>query len=146
MGLQHLGLQPYLIKAPNLNLGAPNPRTPILPILRHQPLGIQPYRFILSRNVYCNILLPRTSLQNLVLVVFATGRLSALWLHFESEPSKMNQFKRLSSRSVFFFLLCSPSTSVAPFSSARPLASSFFSSSRVVNLFNSFLCQCPIDT
>ena len=35
-------LQPYLLKAPNLCLGAPNPRKPILPILRHQPQGLQP--------------------------------------------------------------------------------------------------------
>ena len=30
------------INAPTLDLGAPNPRTPILLVLRHQPQGLQP--------------------------------------------------------------------------------------------------------
>lgn len=43
MRLQPLGLQPYLVKAPTLDLGASTPRTPIVPILRHQPQELQPY-------------------------------------------------------------------------------------------------------
>lgn len=33
-------------------LGAPTPRTPILLILRHQPQGLRPYSFTLSRNFW----------------------------------------------------------------------------------------------
>ena len=29
-------------KAPTLDIGAPTPRTPIIPVLRHQPQGLQP--------------------------------------------------------------------------------------------------------
>lgn len=31
------------VKAPTLDLEAPTPRTPILPVLRHQPQGLQPF-------------------------------------------------------------------------------------------------------
>ena len=52
MSLQSLGNQHCLVKAPTLDLGAPTPRTPILPILRHQPQGLRPYlsRWIRSKD------------------------------------------------------------------------------------------------
>jgi len=40
--LQPLEHQPCLVQATTLDLGAPTPRTPILPVLRHQPQGLQP--------------------------------------------------------------------------------------------------------
>ena len=51
MRFQPLGLRIYLVKAPTLDLGAPTPRTTILLILRHQPEGLRPYSYALSRNV-----------------------------------------------------------------------------------------------
>ena len=64
--LQPLGHQPYLVKAPTLDLGAPTPWTPILPILRHQPQALQP------STIYCldmfgsYFLLPTSSSLNFV--------------------------------------------------------------------------------
>lgn len=40
--LQHPERQLCFVKAPTLDLGEPTPRTPILPVLRHQPQGLQP--------------------------------------------------------------------------------------------------------
>lgn len=106
MMLQPPVIQPYLTKAPTLNLGAPTPRTPILPILRHQPQGLWPYRFTLSRNVWLYYTASKDFFTKSRPCSLCNKSLSALWLHFGFKPSKMNQVKRLSSRCVFCFILC----------------------------------------
>ena len=56
--------QPCLVKAPTLDLGAPTPRTPILPILRHQPQGLQPSAIYCLEMFGSYSLLPTTSSLN----------------------------------------------------------------------------------
>ena len=62
--LQPPGHQCCLVKATTLDLGAPTPRTPILPILRYQPQGLQPSAIYCLNASYS--LLPTYSSLNFV--------------------------------------------------------------------------------